>query len=275
MRKEIQGSLEFAKCLFCGLNCMFRLSASGVAFALLLSSQGISFGLIGETLDQCAVRYGVPTRHDENSIEYRLKNRVLVVTFVEGRAASIICSDAPSERGGAAVHFQEIPKFQEPQSIEFFSASSGARPFGFKNLANLPWDLLKFLWGKKEPSALYLGMWSTHLTDPDLDVQNNWLIGLNIEGFFVGTFINSYDKRSWAAGIERRVWSVGKKNGLNASLGYRLGLMTGYEERFTMFFGHSPIILFPELISNIAYKNVGFQIGYSWTVLTGGFFWRF
>ena len=66
-----------------------------------------------------------------------------------------------------------------------------------------------------------------------------------------------------------------QENGLNASLGYRLGLMTGYEERFTMFFGHSPIILFPELISNIAYKNVGFQIGYSYTVVTGGFFWRF
>jgi hypothetical protein len=129
--------------------------------------------------------------------------------------------------------------------------------------------------GRKRAERTLSGMWSTHLTDPDLDVQNNWLIGLNIEGFFVGTFINSYDKRSWAAGIERRVWSVGKKNGLNVSLGYRLGLMTGYEERFTMFFGHSPIILFPELISNIAYKNVGFQIGYSWTVLTGGFFWRF
>ena len=254
---------------------MHRWRAFVVAWAFFLSSQTISFGLIGETPDQCAARYGVPTRHDGNSAEYRLKNRVLRVIFVEGRASCITCSDAPSERGGAAVHFQEIPKFQEPQAIGFFSASPGARPFGFENLANLPWDLLKFLWGKKEPSALYLGMWSTHLTDPDLDVQNNWLIALNIEGFFVGTFINSYDKRSWAAGIERRLWSVGKKNGFNASLGYRLGLMTGYEERFTIFFGHSPIILFPELISNIAYKNVGFQIGYSWTVVTGGFFWRF
>jgi hypothetical protein len=103
VRKEIQGSPEFAKCLFRGLNRMFRWSTSGVAFALLLSSQMISFGLIGETPDQCAVRYGVPTRQDENSMEYRLKNRVLVVTFVEGRAACITCSDTPSEKGGAAV----------------------------------------------------------------------------------------------------------------------------------------------------------------------------
>jgi hypothetical protein len=136
---------------------MFNRVKLVIAFALFLSSQGISFGLIGETLDQCAVRYGVPTRHDENAIEYRLKNRVLVVTFVEGRAASITCSDAPSERGGgAAVHFQEISKFPEPQSIAFFSASSGARPFVFKNLANLPWVLMKFLWGVIEPSALYI-----------------------------------------------------------------------------------------------------------------------
>jgi hypothetical protein len=61
---------------------MFNRVKIVVAFALLLSSQMISFGLIGETLDQCAVRYGVPTRHDENSKEYGLKNRVLVVTFV-------------------------------------------------------------------------------------------------------------------------------------------------------------------------------------------------
>ena len=183
---------------------MHSWSAFVVAWAFLLSSQMISFGLIGETPDQCAARYGVPTRHDGNSSEYRLKNRVLRVIFVEGRASCITCSDAPSERGGAVVHFQEIPEFQEPQSIGFFSASSGLRPFGFENLANLPWDLLKFLWGVKEPSALYLGMWSTHLTDPDLDVQNNWLIALNIDGFFVGTFINSYDKRSWAAGVVRR-----------------------------------------------------------------------
>ena len=100
MRKEIQSSLEFDKCLFPSLNSMFSWSTPVIAWALLLSSQMISFGLIGETPDQCAVRYGVPTRHDENSTEYRLKNRVLVVTFVEGRASSITCSDAPSERGG-------------------------------------------------------------------------------------------------------------------------------------------------------------------------------
>ncbi len=161
---------------------MFRWSTSGVAFALLLSSQMISFGLIGETPDQCAVRYGAPIWQNEKSTEYRLRNRVLVVTFVEGRAASINCSDAPSESGRTPLNFQEISKFIEDQSIASFSASSGAMPFDFKNLANLPWNLLKFLWGEKEPSALYLGMWSTHLTDPDLDVQNNWLIGLNIEG---------------------------------------------------------------------------------------------
>lgn len=221
------------------------------------------------------MRYGPPMLEDNHFKEYQLNQRILVIKFIEGKAAWIRCSDAPSEVVRPPLDFHEILKFQTPQPFGKFAADPATRSLDFSNLARIPWSLLKFLWGEKEPSTLYLGMWSTHLTDPDLDVQNNWLIALNIEGFFLGTFINSYDERSWAAGIERRVWSIGKQNGLNASLGYRLGLMTGYEERFTMFFGHSPIILFPELISNIAYKNVGFQIGYSWTVVTGGFFWRF
>jgi len=241
---------------------------------IFLFSQVNLFGLIGETPEQCTARYGEPIKLESDSFKYKFKNRVIVIKFVEGRAASIHCSDANVAINQPPSLFREFSKFHTQSTYEDIAANPVNPSLGFKNFAHIPLDLLKFMWGTKEPSAFYLGMWSTHLTHPK-DINNNWLIGLNIEGFFLGTFINSYDKRSWAAGVERRVWATGKKNGLNASVGYRLGLMTGYEERFTMFFGHSPVILFPEFISNLAYKNVGFQIGYSWTVFAGGFFWRF
>jgi len=238
-------------------------------FALFFVSCSSVFALIGETEAECVARYGTPD-HSEmlDILVFKRNSRELEIQFKDGRAISITARDAPVP----VEKLREVPVFRSEMPI-YAGASHSARDSW--TLANAPLKLLSFLWGTAEPSALYLGMWSTHLTDPDLDIANNWLIGLNFKGYFLGTFMNSYDKRSWALGVERRVWSVGKKNGLNASLGYRLGLMTGYEERFTMFFGHSPIILFPELISNIAYKNVGFQIGYSYTVVTGGFFWRF
>ena len=141
-------------------------------------------------------------------------------------------------------------------------------------LLQFPYKALAFIWGESEPSALYTGMWSTHFSHPE-DVNANWLTAINYEGFFLGTFINSYRNRSFAAGVERQVWSSDDQKSFNTSLGYRLGLMTGYRERFKMYFGDSPIILFPQLFANIAYQHVGLQIGYSWTVISCGLFYRF
>jgi hypothetical protein len=237
------------------------------AFNLLIPTHCLA--LLGETEAECEARYGAPARGEaSNTLVFKRNNRELEIQFNNGRAVFITCRDAPV----LVEKVHEIPVFRSEMPIYAVASHSAQDSWTF---ANAPLKVLSFLWGAPEPSALYLGMWSTHLTDPDLDVANNWLIGLNFRGYFLGTFMNSYDKRSWATGVERRIFSLGKQNQLNASLGYRLGLMTGYEDRFTPFFGNSPIIVFPQLYSNIAYDHIGVQLSYSWSVVTAGFYIRF
>lgn len=62
--------------------------------------------------------------------------------------------------------------------------------------------------GIEESSAahgvrLHVGMWTTHLSDLDRGLDTNWLLAVAVRGLDGGTFVNSFGKRAFTAGIER------------------------------------------------------------------------
>lgn len=114
------------------------------------------------------------------------------------------------------------------------------------------------------PSRLYVGMWTTHLRELDRGVDSNHLVGVLFRGFYGATFINSFGDRAVTAGIQRvltpRPWTDG------LALGYRAGLITGYDERFLSIAGWAPVIPFAQLIGSLDRGRVGVELAYAGVV---------
>lgn len=114
-----------------------------------------------------------------------------------------------------------------------------------------PFDSL----GGIPPDQLYLGMYSLHFDAKSLEKRNatNNLLGIQVKGFFLGTLINSYDERSWAFGISREFYRVGLSDNWSFACGYRLGLITGYEDQDTIFGTGSDIVPYVDLHAQFSY----------------------
>jgi hypothetical protein len=110
-------------------------------------------------------------------------------------------------------------------------------------------------------TRIYLGMWSTHLRDLDRGLNDNALIGLAWRGYYAATFINSFGDRSVAAGIQRS-FTRPQSRFATGAIGYRAGVLTGYDERF-FGIGHiSPVLPFAQLLGSLDVRNVGFELAY-------------
>ncbi len=86
------------------------------------------------------------------------------------------------------------------------------------------------------------------------------------KGIFAGTFENSKDDRTWTAGIQRDVYRT-NLGVLSVDIGYRLGLMYGYE---TMEIADSGIFPLLQVYSDLRYKMVGVQFSWAGSVVTAG-----
>lgn len=136
----------------------------------------------------------------------------------------------------------------------------------FANNADNVKNSLLWLWGSSPcETRLYLGMWSVHATKKERN-GNNQLIGFSYNSFAAGTFVNSYGNRGVTVGIQR-IWLTGLlKHDLNYQLGYRFGLVSGYE-------GHNltgieatrnwPVIPYAQLIFDLSWKHLGIEFSTS------------
>lgn len=127
---------------------------------------------------------------------------------------------------------------------------------------------------------LHIGMWSKHFTPKDRNNQND-LFGIGYKGLFAGTLVNSYYVRAYAIGMER-FWftkQLSVKHDISYQLGYRLGLVTGYQ-------GHdltgiqslrdSPVIPFVQAIFDVNWKHLGWEVSIPDPyVISMGFYIRF
>ena len=97
--------------------------------------------------------------------------------------------------------------------------------------------------GEPTPSALYLGMVTVHL---NLDSQrnDNWntqLLGEDYKAYFSGTLINSFGDRTRVFGLQPYVFSQEISNDFNQNIGYRLGVISGYDQRITPAASETPL----------------------------------
>ncbi len=128
------------------------------------------------------------------------------------------------------------------------------------------------LWGTPAPTAIYPGMVTFHLEPGSRDDNwNNQLIAGTYKGYFAGTFINSFDDRAYAAGIQR-VWATQKiSDTVTNRVGYRVGLVTGYDERMVPIAAHTPVLPFPQIIDDITWKHIGLEFSWCVDTVSAGF----
>jgi len=121
---------------------------------------------------------------------------------------------------------------------------------------------------------LYFSMWTTHLKHEPIVLDNNWVIGLSARGFFGGTFLNSFGRRAFTGGIQRTIVSADRRS-ISASFGYRLGFVTGYDGRFMRIARKTPVLPFAQPFFLIDVRRVGFEVSYTFVVVSAAVSYRF
>src|SRR5215831_8048638 len=71
-------------------------------------------------------------------------------------------------------------------------------------------------------TRVYFGMWTIHLREPVVTLQNNWVVGFTTHGYFGATFLNTFGNRAFTGGIQRTLISTAPRP-LSVALGMRLG----------------------------------------------------
>ena len=107
----------------------------------------------------------------------------------------------------------------------------------------------------------YVGMWTTHVWNLGRGVEGNWLLGIAHGGYFGATFINSFGSRSLTAGVQRNL--VPRSGPSPVALGYRVGIVTGYDERFLAIAGKTPVLPFLQLVGQFDHRMLGPELTYS------------
>jgi hypothetical protein len=118
-------------------------------------------------------------------------------------------------------------------------------------------------------------MWSTHFRDLRRGLSNNWLIGLGWGRFYGGTFVNSFGHRSFTAGIQRTVAKSDEDGAIVRSFGYRLGVVSGYDERFISIASWTPVLPLAQLLGSLETGRTGLDVGWAGLVGTVGPSFRF
>ena len=109
---------------------------------------------------------------------------------------------------------------------------------------------------------IFLGMWTFHPfgDDPFLPESNNGL-GLQYGGVFGFTCVNSFARRTYAVGVER-IWFEAQRGRFGVMLGYRAGLIHGYDTELLRVEGETPILPFAGTVALLRLGPVGGEV--SW-----------
>lgn len=121
---------------------------------------------------------------------------------------------------------------------------------------------------------LYVGMVTLHFRDLDRGLDNNWLLGLSWGKIYGATLLNSFGNRSYTGGIQGTVkqWSPSK---VTVDLGYRAGLITGYDERFIPLAGKIPVLPLVQPLLRVDGRRLGVELSYSGIIASSALNVRF
>lgn len=120
---------------------------------------------------------------------------------------------------------------------------------------------------------LHIGMWTTHLNHLGRGLDSNWLVALGWRGLYGGTFINSFGNRAFAAGIERPLVRS-DEGSVVTGLGYRLGVVTGYDERMVGLAGRTPVLPALQIMGDVSAGRTGLELAWAGKVATMSPFMR-
>lgn len=124
------------------------------------------------------------------------------------------------------------------------------------------------------PRRLYVGMWTTHLKDDALVIDNNWAVGVTAAGYFVAAFLNSYGEPALAGGLQRTLVSSAPRP-VAVSAGYRLGAITGYDGRLMRIARKTPVLPLVQPFVMVDIRRVGIEVSCTFVVVSVATSFRF
>ncbi len=112
---------------------------------------------------------------------------------------------------------------------------------------------------------------TTHLYKLHEGWDNNRVIGLTYQGYFAGTFITTHGPRGWVGGFERSWWE-GRAGPVRTMIGFRAGLVYGYDHRLGYVADAIPILPYAQPVALARWGPVSLDVSYTWVVasVTGG-----
>ena len=126
----------------------------------------------------------------------------------------------------------------------------------------------------REPTRLYFGMWTTHLKHDVIALDNNWVVGGTYRGVFGATFLNSFGRRAFTAGIQRTLIAAAPRP-VGASFGFRVGLVSGYDGRFMRIARDTPVLPFIQPFVSLDVQHLSLEISYTFVVVSVATSYRF
>ena len=142
----------------------------------------------------------------------------------------------------------------------------GSQDGGVKSFNTAPQESERSWWSLWSVTSTYdrvfLGMWTFHPfgDDPFRSETNNGL-GLQYRSLFAFTCVNTFDRRTYVAGAER-VWFEARRGSLAVMLGFRVGLIRGYDTELLQIAGETPVLPFAGTVALFRLGPVGGEV--SW-----------
>jgi len=119
--------------------------------------------------------------------------------------------------------------------------------------------------GSPEPNRLYVGKAALHLERIEDGLSWHPMLGVSWRGFFLKTFINTHEGRTWAGGIGRGILAA-EGTDYGVRLGYRLGLVRGYDARLMRQAEEWPVLPAGQVVLDTRVRGVGVQFAWVWIV---------
>lgn len=119
-----------------------------------------------------------------------------------------------------------------------------------------------------ERRRVIAGMWALHPFEPQFpEMDRTRGFGAQISHWFIATFMNSYDERAFVVGIERN-WLRRRIARVDFGVGYRAGIVTGYDERLFELARHTPVLPFGGLLVWTEVGPLGIDLLYVYRAIT-------
>ena len=147
------------------------------------------------------------------------------------------------------------------------AAQDGTRPPGESGGEERGW-LQAVVGASPDRNRVIVGLWAMHPFEPQFPELDGTRGFGGLYGHWFGTtFVNSYDERTFALGVERD-WFRMRRGRAGAGVGYRVGLIAGYDERLVAVARHTPVLPFGGVVAWVRYGPVAVDSYYVYRAIT-------